>query len=150
MRWPAANRTVGVYAVLLGCALGVCAWQRAEHVRFERAATQALINRGRDITSTLGVVVRSQRRAGVVSKDRIQAALQDLVRPGELEAIAILGATGETIASAGPRIELSPEIVRARGVHWHDQTLTLMNVMDLGSTASEDQSRAQTAIVVTD
>jgi signal transduction histidine kinase len=150
MRWPVANRSLGIYALLLGGALGVCAWQRAEHVRFERAATQALINRGRDITSTLGVVVRSQRRAGMVSKDRLQSALQDLVRPGELEAIAILGSTGETIASAGPHIDLSPEILRARGVHWHDQTLTLMNLMDLGPATTEDQPRPPSAIVVTD
>ena len=38
MRWPAGKGSLGVYAVLLGCALAVCAWQRAEHLRFERSA----------------------------------------------------------------------------------------------------------------
>lgn len=151
MRWPAGKGSIGLYAVLIGCALTVAAWQRAEHLRFERAAAEALINRGRDITSTLGVVVRSQRRfGGIVSKDRLEAALLDLVRPGELEAIAILGATGETIASAGPHLELSPEMLRERGVFWRAQALTLMNVMDLGAAVAEDQPRPTPPIVVGD
>jgi signal transduction histidine kinase len=151
MRWPAANRSLGIYAVLLGSALAVCAWQRAEHLSFERSATQVLVNRGRDITSTLGVVVRSQRRfGGVVSKDRLESTLQDLVRPGELEAIAILGATGETIASAGPAIEITPEMLRARGLYWREHTLTLMNLMDLGANLPEDPARTPATIVVTD
>src|SRR3954467_8362104 len=117
MRWPVAFRSVGVYIALTGVGLGVGVWQWGEHRRFEQTAAEGLIHRGRDITSTLGVVVRSQRRyGGVVSKDRIESALQDLVRPGELESIAILGATGETIASAGKSVEITPEMLRARGV----------------------------------
>ncbi|MDO8542639.1 MAG: ATP-binding protein [Opitutaceae bacterium] len=154
MRWTNGKRTFGVYAVLFACALAVCLWQRAEHLRFERAAAQALINRGRDITSTLGVVVRSQRRFGsIVPKDRIESALQDLIRHGELESIAILGATGETIASAGRPVVLTPEMLRARGVYWSGHTLTLMNLMDLGPTPAlaEDQpARTPAAIVVPD
>lgn len=146
-----ANRRYAIAALLLAAVLAVCGWQAQEHVRFERAAAQALINRGRDITSTLGVVVRSQRRfGGIVSKDRLEATLLDLVRPGELEAIAILGATGETIASAGRHVELAPEMLRERGVFWRDTTLTLMNVMDLGPAAAEDAIRPPPAIVVSD
>ncbi len=146
-----ANRRFAIAALFLAAVLAVCGWQAQEHVRFERAAAQALINRGRDITSTLGVVVRSQRRfGGIVSKDRLEATLLDLVRPGDLEAIAILGATGETIASAGPHVELTPEMLRERGVFWRDPTLTLMNVMDLGSTTAEDATRPPPAIVVSD
>ncbi len=146
-----ANRRLAIAALFLVAVLAVCVWQAQEHFRFERAAAEALINRGRDITSTLGVVVRSQRRfGGVVSKDRLEATLQDLVRPGELEALAILGATGETIASAGPHVELTPDMLRARGVFWRDPTLTLMNVMDLGTATAEDATRPPPAIVVGD
>ncbi len=151
MRWPVGTRSFGIYVVLLACALAVSLWQRAEHQRFERAAAQTLINRGRDITSTLGVVVRSQRRFGsMVPKDRIESALQDLIRHGELEAIAILGATGETIASAGRPVELTPAMLRARGVHWSNESLTLMNLMDLGLPPAELQPRSPAAIVVPD
>ena len=151
MRWPVAKRSLGVYIILIAFGLGVCGWQVEEHLRLKQTAAQALINRGRDITSTLGVVVRSQRRFGlVVSKDRIESALQDLVRPGVLESIAILGATGETIASAGRPVEFTPEMLQQRVVYWHERTLTLMNLMDLGSAQSEVSSSAPAAIVVSD
>jgi signal transduction histidine kinase len=148
-----AKRRLVVSVTLIGCGLAVCGWQAQEHARFKRNAAEALINRGRDITSTLGVVVRSQRRFGpnVVLKDRVQSALHDLVRPEELESIAILSVTGETIASAGTPVELTPEMLQARGVYWRDRILTIMNLMDLGSTATDDGgTRPRPPIVVAD
>ncbi|MSU48519.1 MAG: hypothetical protein EXS37_05400, partial [Opitutus sp.] len=152
MRWSNANRSLGVYAALSAVGLSVCGWQWEEHQRFKNATAEALINRGRDITSTLGVVVSSQRRFGnLVSKERIELALHGLIHPGELESIAILGATGETIASAGRAVELTSEMMRARGVYWRDQELTLMNLMDLGTGgATEDNAPLPAALVVSD
>ncbi len=151
MRWSLAQRSLGVYVALFVVALGVCGWQWQEHQRFEGAASAALINRGRDITSTLGVVVGSQRRFGnLVAKDRIESALQGLIHPGELESIAILGATGETIASAGRPVELTPEMLTARGAYWRDNELTLMNLMDLGVGGATEDSPLPAAFVVSD
>lgn len=150
MGWPTAKRRLVISALLIGCGLVVCGWQVEEHLRLRSDASLALVNRGRDITSTLGVLVRSQRRFGVVSKDRLESALQDLIRPGELESISILGATGEPIASAGNPVELTPEMLRARGVYWRDRNVTIMNLMDLGGNAGDDASRQRPTIVVTD
>lgn len=150
---PTPKRRLVIPAVLLGCGLALCGWQIEEHLRFKRAAAEALINRGRDITSTLGVVIRSQRRFGpvtVVFKDRLQFALNELVRPEELESIAILGSTGETIASAGKSVELTPAMLEARGVYWRDRSLMIMNLMDLSATASENGTRSPAAIIVND
>jgi signal transduction histidine kinase len=145
-----AKRRLAIYVAIIGCGLAVVGWQAEEHVSFRRDAAQTMINRGRDITSTLGVVIRSQRRFGpVVWKERLQSALQDLVRPEELESIAILGATGETIASAGEPVQLTPEMLRARGAYWHDRSVTIMNVMDLGPNSADDGTRPA-AIVVND
>jgi signal transduction histidine kinase len=148
---PAKRRLV-IYVTLIACGLAVCAWQAEEHLRFKRAAAEALINRGRDITSTLGVVIRSQRRFGsFVSKERVQSALQDLVRPEDLESIAILGATGETIASAGKPTDVSADdMLHAGGIYWSDRTLTIMNVMDLGANTGEDGTRPRPPIVIAD
>jgi signal transduction histidine kinase len=148
-----AKRRLVVPVTLIALGVAVCGWQAEEHFRFKRNAAEALINRGRDITSTLGVVIRSQRRFGpnVVLKDRLQSALQDLVRPEELESIAILSVNGETIANAGARADLTPEMLQARGVYWRDRTLTIMNLMDLGSTATDDGgTRPRPPIVVAD
>ena len=149
MRWLNPSRSLGIYIVLLACGAGVCAWQWGEHQRFKRSARQALINRGRDITSTLGIVVSSQRRFGnLVVKERIESALQGLIHEGELESIAIVGATGETIASAGPPIELTPEITGSGGVFWQEERLTLMNLMDLGTPGGAAEENALPAALV--
>lgn len=147
---PNAKRQLVVYVTLIGCGLAVCGWQAQEHLRFKRTAAEALVNRGRDITSTLGVLLRSQRRFSLVSKERLQSALQDLVRPKELESIAILAATGETIASAGDLADLTPDMLHAKGTYWRERSLTIMNVMDLGAIPGEDGSRPRPPIVVTD
>ncbi|MBI5381673.1 MAG: hypothetical protein HZA31_07220 [Opitutae bacterium] len=151
MSWQIAKRSSLVYVALAAVVLGVGAWQTVEHRRVRQAARQELINRGRDITSTLGVVVRSQRRFGlVISKERIESALQDLVRPDYLESIAILGATGEPIVSAGPAVDLTPEMLKERGEFWHHRTLTLMNLMDLGASQPEAGAHAPPALVLPD
>jgi len=151
MRWSIAQRSLGVFLALIVGALGVCGWQWQEHQRVQRNASQALVNRGRDITSTLGVVVGAQRRFGVfLAKDRIESALQGLIHPGELESIAILSATGETIASAGRPVELTPEMLTARGVYWRENELTLMNLMDLGTGGSMEEGALPAALVVSD
>jgi signal transduction histidine kinase len=151
MRWPIAKRHPIVSIALIGFGFAVCIWQAEEHVRFERTAKEALIKRGRDITSTLGVVLRSQRRYGLlVVKERIEPSLQALVQSEELESIAILAATGEPLASAGRPMDLTAEEIQAGGVYWGARTLTIMNLMDLGSGGTEEGARATAAIVMTD
>ncbi len=149
MGWPAAKKRLVFSALIIACGLAVCGWQATEHLRRRRNIAQGLINRGKDMTSTLEVLLRSQRRFGIVSKERLQPVLQDLVRPGELESIAILGGDGGTIASAGPKSEVTPEMLQAPGVYWSDHALTVFNVMDLG-TANDDGTRSRPPIVVTD
>ncbi|MBM3842012.1 MAG: hypothetical protein FJ397_01910, partial [Verrucomicrobia bacterium] len=143
------NRRFGLLAALCAGVTGLFGWQWGEHRRFEAAAAQALVNRGRDITSTLGIIVRSQRRFGLlVARERIEATLQALIHPGDLEGLALLGPTGETIASAGRPIDLSPEPLRAQGVHWRPQELVLLNLMDLGQVGGTGEERPLPAAVV--
>jgi signal transduction histidine kinase len=151
MRLPPAIRKWIVPITLIGCGLAICGWQLEEHLRFEQAAKEALIKRGRDITSTLGVVLRSQRRFGlIVVKERIESSLQALVQHEDLESIAILAVTGEPVASAGKAVDLDPEVLRAGGTYWGPNTLTILNLMDLGSGGPDDGSRPSAAIVMTD
>jgi signal transduction histidine kinase len=150
MHWPAAQRSLIIYLTLLGLAVAICGWQAMEHRRVQRRAEQELINRGRDITSTVGIVVRSLRRFGIaIPRERIGSALQDLVRPGDLESIAVLGATGEPIVTAGRPLDLAPDVLRERGVFWRENSLTLVNLLDLGSNVPDDGT-GQPALVVVD
>ena len=119
----------------------IIAWQFAEHDRVHRAAKVALINRAKDISTTLGIVLRSQRRFGVISKDRLESALNELVKPEELNAVAMLNAAGEVVASAGAVIDFSVKGLVPTGEHWGERNVTLMNLVDLGiNMASEFES----------
>jgi signal transduction histidine kinase len=152
MAWPTAKRRLLVSILIFSAGIGVCGWQAQEHARFRERAKQALVNRGNDITETLRIVVRSQRRWGpFVTKERLQPALEDFIRSGELEAIAFISATGEPVARAGKAIDVTPaEIAKARGVLWNERTLTLMNLTNWDPLTSDEAARQRLAIVVDD
>ena len=145
------RRSQFVYATLVGVWLAVIIWQGLEHSSVRRFNRGALVNRGRDITTTLGLVLRSQRRFGPFTvKERLEPALRELIRPGELNSIALLSPTGEQIASAGAVIDVSKEVINGPGVYWGEDSLTLMNLVDLGTSEGSDTSENRTTIVLTE
>lgn len=128
----------------------IAAWQIAEHSHVEKAGRDTLINRTRDITGTLGTFISSQRRFGVVSQDRMETALQALVTSGELQSIALLNAAGEIVASAGAPIDLDTKALRQSGVRWDEKTLTVVNLVDLGTNVvaeAGDTNRSPTIVL---
>ena len=127
------RRSPLVYGLLLAAWLSLLGWQAVEHTRVEQSARTALVNRGRDITSTVSIVIRAQRRFSVVSKERLEAALKDLIRPGELNAIVLLNAAGEEVVSAGTPVDLRAQGKIRAGVHWESERLLLANLVDLGT-----------------
>jgi signal transduction histidine kinase len=138
-----------IYGLLLAAWVLVLAWQTAEHFRVRRAARAQLIYRAQDISTTLGVVLRSQRRFGVLSKERLESALHDLVRPGELNGIALLSAAGNVVASAGILADFQTKGVEGPAERWDEQTVTLMNLVDLGTNVTRDIESSRPPIVLT-
>lgn len=138
-----------VYAALAFVWTVVLGWQAVEHSRVEEAARQTLISRGRDITSTLGIVIRSERRwGGLVSKERMESALLDLIQRGELHSIALLNTNGESVVSAG-RTDLADSAAHAAsGVTWTPDHLILANLVDLGVTPGMETNQPRRTIVV--
>lgn len=137
------------YAALIVIWAAIVAWQVGEHIRVRRSARAALINRTKDISNTLGLVLRSQRRfGGVISKERLESVLNELVKPGELNAIALLNAGGEVVASAGTPVDFHKHGVLRSSERWDAQTVTLMNLIDLGTNLTQDLERANRTIVV--
>ncbi|MEI7732095.1 MAG: ATP-binding protein [Verrucomicrobiota bacterium] len=127
------RRSVFIYGFLAAAWVLVMSWLAAEHFRVQKSAREALINRAKDISSTVGIVLRSQQHFGVISKERMESALQGLVRPGELNAIALLNIGGEVVVSAG-----APVALPARGAvrvteRWDEDSVTLINLVDLGT-----------------
>src|SRR5262249_21762208 len=72
-------------------------------------------------------------------KERIESALTGLVRPGELNAVALLNAGGDVVASAGTNVDLQPRAGAIRPAeHWEQQSVTLVNLVDLGTNVTRD------------
>jgi signal transduction histidine kinase len=135
---PSTRRSNLVYALLVLAWVLVLGWQIGEHLRVRQRTRAELINRTKDISSTVGIVLRSQRRFGVISKERLESALTGLVRPGELNAVALLNAAGEVVASAGTNADLQPRGAVRPAELWESETVTLVNLVDLGTNVTRD------------
>ena len=138
-----------VYGVLLAVWGVILAWQAVEHARVRQTARGALINRAKDISTTLGVVLRSQRRfGGMISKDRLESALASLIKPGELNGIALLNDAGDVVASAGAAIDFQAKSLAPTGEFWADRVVTLMNLVDLGTNVMSEAEGSRPTIVL--
>jgi signal transduction histidine kinase len=136
------------YGVLLAVWTIIIAWQVAEHLRVRKSARAGLRDRAKDISNTLGVVLRSQRHFGVISKERLESALGDLVKPGELIGVAMRNAVGEEIASAGATADFLPKAESRTAESWGPETMTVMNLVDLGTTLTQEPTRTNPPIVL--
>jgi signal transduction histidine kinase len=143
-----ARRNTVIYSLLVTAWVLVLGWQTAEHSRVEKGARAALVNRAKDISTTLGIVLRSQRRWGVISKERLESTLNDLVKAGELKGIALLNAAGEVVASAGVLADFQPKAIVGPAERWEQQSVTLMNLVDLGTNVTHELERANPPIVL--
>ncbi len=140
------KQTRVVYSLLGAVWVLMIAWQLVEHLRVNQAAKAALINRARDISTTVGIVLRSQRH--LITKERLESALHSLLKPEELNAVAMLNAAGEIVASAGTPIDLNMAGLVPTGEHWGDRTVALMNLVDLGTNVTLEADGPRPTIVV--
>jgi signal transduction histidine kinase len=143
-----------IYGLLLGVWVLVVAWQVEEHVRVREEARAALVNRAKDISTTMGIVLRSQRRfGGVVSKERLEDSLKELANQEktELSGIALLNEGGEVVASAGTAIDPANFTTLARAgttENWGAQAVTLFTPVDLGTNLTRDIEGTNLPIVL--
>jgi signal transduction histidine kinase len=141
-------RTRLVYGLLIAVWGLIVAWQAVEHNRIKNSAQEALRNRSRDITTTLSLVIRSQRRFGVVSQERLASALKELVKSGELNAIALLNASGDVVISAGGPIDFETKGMRLNGEHWDARHMTSVHEVDLGASETPEGENTPRTIVL--
>ena len=145
------RRSVLIYGLLLGIWLLLVGWQVEEHLRVREVARMMVVNQAKDISTTLGIVLRSQRRfGGMVSKERLEASLTELVNQQkfELNAIALLNAVGDVVASSGSGIDYSNLETSSSPEIWGAQTVTLFNPVDLGTNLTRDIEGPEVSIIV--
>src|SRR5437867_12456105 len=118
------SRTQPVYGLLIALWCLVVVWQVVEHGWTKEAARSALINRSRDITRTLEAVIQSQRRfGGLLFQDRLESALKELVKSGELTSVALLNGVGDVVASARSPMEFETKGAMRAAERWDSRTV---------------------------
>jgi signal transduction histidine kinase len=128
------RRTPLVYSILLALWGLVLVWQIVEHRRVTSAARTALVNRSTDIAGIVSGVIGSATFRGIVPQDRLESALNHLVKPGELISVALLNATNEVVAYVGKPIDLEQtRSVRARE-RWGATTATFLYPVQVSAT----------------
>jgi signal transduction histidine kinase len=138
-----------IYCVIAVAWLLVAGWQVVEHRRVRAAARETLVSRGRDITSTLGLVIRSQRRFGdIVSKERLESAIAGLIKTNEVLSIALLNSEDEIVAEAGEPLDDITVFTITPGVNWEDGSMLLANLVDLGTNRFTETPEPRRAIVI--
>ncbi|KPL10964.1 hypothetical protein AMJ85_05060, partial [candidate division BRC1 bacterium SM23_51] len=142
------TRTTTVCALLLIAWVIIGVWQLLEHKRAKESARQALVNRARDISYSVGAVIRSQGRFGMVRQPRLEAALEGLAKSNELLSVALLNAEGEVVASAGEPMDLDMNDLPERGDRWEKKTVTFVDLVDLGSEGEQGQTTRPATIIL--
>lgn len=143
------QRGLIIYAIVLVFGVAFIAWQVAEHKRVVEAARQSLMSRGRAITGTLGLVIRSQRRGGgIISQERLESALAELIKPGDVESITLLNADNKVVVTAG--VPLEEHLSIPAGVTWTEERMLLANLVDLGTNVFPQMEGERRAIVLRD
>jgi signal transduction histidine kinase len=132
-----------VYGILGGFWALLLVWQGIEHERVHRAAQNQLIDRGHYISSTAAGMMRAARFFGIISKERIEQALNQLVRnTNQVQSIVLLNVEGTNVAAAGEPFVLPASDELRQGVLWADGKMTLEAPVDLGTNVTPDLSQS--------
>ncbi len=143
-----------IYGTLAAIWIGLIIWQTAEHARVEKTARADLRNRAKDFSNALGVLMRSVRFRGTISRERLQRTLGELVGQGELQSVELRNVAGEVVASAGTPIPFKFESDLRNGELWGEKTVVFENLVDLGTnivvlTERRPGTNAQPAMDIT-
>jgi len=140
-----ARHSPVIYIVLIAGWVLFASWQAFEHARVRTASAAGLRSRARDISTSLGIVIRSQGRFGVISRQRLEAAVSDLSESHDIEAIALLNSRGEIVASAGeePLLKELPDRET-----WTRERVALVNLVDLGASSNDEPTTQPAAIII--
>src|ERR1039458_2225322 len=143
------RRTPLVYALLLATWAAIIIWQVLEYRWVKESARTALVNRSRVLFRSLSVVIRSQRRfGGIVLQERLESALNELVRSGELISVALFNASGYVGDIAGNPLDPEAKDATQQGERWNDRSVTLVNLIDLGASVTAEGETNRPTIIL--
>ncbi|MBN1903329.1 hypothetical protein JW926_18565 [Candidatus Sumerlaeota bacterium] len=142
------KRSLRIYLLLILVWIFVCLWQILEHSHTRQKARETFLDRARDISSSISVVIRSMSRFGFVSEDRLEASLGELVQSKELIGVALLNASGKVVASAGEKIEIPAGQLPGKKDAWRSDSVTITNIVDLGVNTLDGRTSSALPIIM--
>ena len=150
------RRSTLIYGLLLAVWVLVVIWQVTEHARVEEGGRAYLRRNSKTIASTLGAVVRGQQFRGAVFRDRLEPVLNELVngytneftKSGELVAITLLNAAGESIVSAGRPVDLQQKDILQEGERWGARTVTMVYPLEGVSLTPDGGTNVQAPLLL--
>jgi signal transduction histidine kinase len=144
-------RSTAIYGFLVVIWLLVVGWQVWEHNQVRNAAEQELRGRAGVYANVLSATIRGQRFRETLFQDRLEPVLKTLVRtnelsrPSELVAIALLNQAGDAVVSAGDTNVLPADVFQ-RGEHWGPKVVTFPSLI-AGMTLAEDETTNSVFVV---
>lgn len=126
--------------LLAGWSTLVC-WQWSAHLEVRKNLRAGLLTRVRDISSTLGVVIRSERKMGAVDPLLLKRALKGLTNSEELLAIAILSPENDIAASSHEDFDSIKADFKPGSVEWDNDTLLAVDLIELGKIDVKDRKK---------
>jgi len=129
------RRTQPVYGLLFAVWCLIVVWQVVEHHRVQASARAAVTDRSKYIADITSSVIGSASFRGILFQDRLESALNRLVKPDELISAALLNATNEVVASVGAPID--PDAIRATRDRelWSERTVTFVKPVPVDLSA---------------
>lgn len=144
----AKTKSTTVYGLLAVAWVLTTGWQVVEHKNARESALTTLLNHARDISNSVSIVIRSQRRfGGFVSRNRLEAALEELTASQELRGVALLNEFYEVAAASGESIDLDAASLAETSERWTGNTVTVVNLVDLGPESQEGATRPSTIVM---
>jgi signal transduction histidine kinase len=142
-----SRKNLAVY-LLLACAWPMMVlWLVFEHGRVQTQARELLLNRARDISNTIALLSRSGG-FNVIRQTRLEEALHELTRSGELISVELLNSQGAVVAEAGPPLPMKLSDLPQQGARWADDKVTVVNLVNFGATLEDRGTTAPLAIVI--
>jgi signal transduction histidine kinase len=147
-----SRRSTVIYGFLLVIWLLVVGWQVDEHVKVSEAAKMDLRGRANVYANFLSATIRGQRVRAAVFQDRLEPVLallvngrtNELVRPSELIAVALLNAAGDPVVLAGDTNLVQSAI--GQGEYWGPDEVTFVTPIS-GATIPEGETTNSVFVV---
>ncbi len=138
-----------IYIAALTVWFVIIAWQGIEHRWIRLSAQEALQHRAEDISNSLAVILRSQRRyGGAIIQYRLESALNELTQSEELYSIYLLNSSSEIVAKSGSQSIPINNTLKERGEYWTENSVAFMNVVDLNVFPDDDQAEDRPMVVI--